>query len=153
MAYQDRALPLTGGQTMSQPYMVAAMTEALELSPRDRVLEIGTGSGYQTAVLSRLAGEVFTVERLPALAAEARASLREAGCGNVRLRVDDGTLGWPGEAPFDAILVTAAAPSAPPSLLEQLSRRAGGWSYRSDHAGHSTSSASAAHAPGPPRRS
>ena len=120
-AYDDRALPLSDGQTMSQPYMVAAMTEALGLSPGERVLEIGTGSGYQTAVLSRLAGDVFTVERLPRLAAEAQALLRDAGCENVRLRVDDGTLGWPEEAPFDAILVTAAAPAAPPSLLEQLS--------------------------------
>ena len=124
-AYQDRALPLSSGQTMSQPYMVAAMTEALALSPGDRVLEIGTGSGYQTAVLSRLAREVFTVERLPALAAEARVLLGDAGYGNVRVRVDDGTLGWPEEAPFDAILVTAAAPAAPPSLLEQLSPDSG----------------------------
>lgn len=120
MAYQDRALPLTGGQTMSQPYMVAAMTEALDLSPGARVLEIGTGSGYQTAVLARLAEEVYTIERLPGLAAEARALLREAGCANVRVRVGDGSLGWPDEAPFDAILVTAAAPAAPPSLEEQL---------------------------------
>lgn len=120
MAYQDRALPLTNGQTMSQPYMVAAMTEALELSPGQRVLEIGTGSGYQTAVLARLAEEVFTIERLPGLAAEARALLRDAGCGNVRVRVGDGTLGWPEEAPFDAILVTAAAPAAPASLEAQL---------------------------------
>lgn len=125
MAYQDRALPLSSGQTMSQPYMVAAMTEALALSPADRVLEIGTGSGYQAAVLSHLAKEVLTVERLPALAAEARALLRGAGCGNVRVRVEDGTLGWPEEAPFDAILVTAAAPAAPPSLLEQLSADGG----------------------------
>ena len=121
MAYQDRALPLTGGQTMSQPYMVAAMTEALELSPGRRVLEIGTGSGYQTAILARLAEEVFTVERLPGMAAAARALLRDSGYDNVRVRVGDGTLGWPEEAPFDAILVTAAAPAAPPSLLEQLS--------------------------------
>ena len=125
MAYQDRALPLPGGQTISQPYMVAAMTEALELEPDARVLEIGTGSGYQTAVLARLAGEVLTIERLPGLAAEARARLREAGCANVRLRVGDGSLGWPEEAPFDAILVTAAAPAVPPSLTAQL-RRSGG---------------------------
>ena len=120
MAYHDRALPLTGGQTMSQPYMVAAMTEALELSPGQRVLEIGTGSAYQTAILARLAGEVFTIERLPGMAAAARALLRDAGCDNVRVRVGDGTLGWPDEAPFDAILVTAAAPDTPPSLEEQL---------------------------------
>lgn len=125
MAYHDRALPLTGGQTMSQPYMVAAMTEALGLSPGQRVLEIGTGSGYQTAVLAHLADEVFTMERLPGLAAAARALLRDAGCDNVRVRVGDGTLGWPEEAPFDAILVTAAAPAAPASLEEQL-RPAGG---------------------------
>lgn len=120
MAYQDRALPLTGGQTMSQPYMVAAMTEALELSAGQRVLEIGTGSGYQTAILARLAAEVFTIERLPWLAALARERLRDAGCDNVRTRVGDGTLGWAEEAPFDAILVAAAAPAAPPSLEEQL---------------------------------
>ena len=120
MAYQDRALPLTGGQTMSQPYMVAAMTEALELSAGQRVLEIGTGSGYQTAVLARLAGEVFTIERLPGMAVAARGLLRDAGCDNVHLRAGDGTLGWPEEAPFDAILVTAAAPAAPPTLEEQL---------------------------------
>lgn len=120
MAYQDRALPLTGGQTMSQPYMVAVMTEALELSAGQRVLEIGTGSGYQTAILARLAEEVFTIERLPGMAAAARGRLRDAGCGNVRVRVGDGTVGWPEEAPFDAILVTAAAPAAPPSLEEQL---------------------------------
>lgn len=120
MAYEDRALPLTGGQTMSQPYMVAAMTEALELSPGQRVLEIGTGSGYQTAILARLAEEVLTIERLPGMAAAARALLRDAGCDNVRVRAGDGTLGWPEEAPFDAILVTAAAPAAPPTLEAQL---------------------------------
>ncbi|MCY3705741.1 MAG: protein-L-isoaspartate(D-aspartate) O-methyltransferase [Gammaproteobacteria bacterium] len=120
VAYQDRALPLTGGQTMSQPYMVAAMTEALELSPGQRVLEIGTGSGYQTAILARLAGEVFTIERLPGMAAGARGLLRDAGYENVHVRVGDGTLGWAEKAPFDAILVTAAAPAAPPSLEEQL---------------------------------
>lgn len=119
-AYQDRALPLTGGQTMSQPYMVAAMTEALELSAGQRVLEIGTGSGYQTAILARLAGEVFSIERLPGMAAGARGLLRDTGCENVHVRVGDGTLGWPEESPFDAILVTAAAPAAPPSLEEQL---------------------------------
>ena len=121
LAYRDQALPLSDGQTMSQPYMVAAMTEALALTPGERVLEIGTGSGYQTAILSRLAGEVFSVELLPGLAGRARERLREAGCGNVRLRVADGTLGWPEEAPFDAILVTAGAPVTPPSLREQLS--------------------------------
>ena len=120
MAYQDRALPLTGRQTMSQPYMVAAMTEALELSPGQRVLEVGTGSGYQTAILARLADEVFTIERLPGMAAAARALLRDAECDNVRMRVGDGTMGWPEKAPFDAILVTAAAPAAPPTLEKQL---------------------------------
>ncbi len=119
-AYHDHALPLAEGQTMSQPYMVAAMTEALELSSGERVLEIGTGSGYQTAILARLAGEVLTVERLRGMAAAARARLRDAGCDNVRTRVGDGTLGWPEEAPFDAILVTAAAPAPPPSLRAQL---------------------------------
>lgn len=121
MAYHDRALPLADGQTVSQPYMVATMTEALGLSPGERVLEIGTGSGYQTAILSRLAGAVHSVERLPGLAARARTLLREGGYRNVHVRVGDGTLGWPEEAPFDAILVTAGAPAVPLALREQLS--------------------------------
>lgn len=119
-AYRDQAVPHSQGQTVSQPYMVAVMTEALQLQPEDRVLEIGTGSGYQTAVLCRLAAEVFTVERIPALAAEAREILLELGCANTRFLVGDGTLGWSQEAPFDAILVTAGAPVVPASLKSQL---------------------------------
>ncbi len=119
-AYQDQALPLSLGQTVSQPYMVAVMTEALKLRPSDRVLEIGTGSGYQTAVLSRLASLVFSLERIPELSSGAEEVLGELACENVRLRVGDGSLGWPEEAPFDAILVTAGAPRVPESLKAQL---------------------------------
>ena len=119
-AYEDRALPLEKGQTISQPYMVAFMTEALRVGPEHRVLEIGTGSGYQTAVLARLAREVFTVERLPELQADARALLEGLGLGNVRFRVGDGSLGWPEHAPYDRILVTAGAPAVPPALERQL---------------------------------
>ena len=119
-AYRDQALPLSQGQTISQPYMVAVMTEALGLQPTDRVLEIGTGSGYQTAVLSPLAAQVFSVERIPALAEQAGGVLEGLGCKNVQLRVGDGTAGWPDEAPFDAIVVTAGAPEVPQSLKDQL---------------------------------
>ncbi len=119
-AYDDRPLPIGLGQTISQPYIVALSTEALGLSPEDRVLEIGTGSGYQTAILAELAEEVFTVERIPELSWEAQERLRKLGYTNVRFRVGDGTKGWPEEAPFPAILVTAAAPRVPPSLLSQL---------------------------------
>ena len=119
-AYRDQALPLSLGQTISQPYMVAAMTEALCLQPTDRVLEIGTGSGYQTTVLARMASEVFSVERIPELALGAGDLLQELEVGNVRLEVGDGTLGWPSEAPYDAILVTAGAPKVPDPLLDQL---------------------------------
>lgn len=120
-AYEDRALPIGGGQTISQPYMVAAMAEALQLTPEDRVLEVGTGSGYQAAVLGSIARDVFTVERVPELAETARENLEALGFSNVHVGVGDGSLGWPGEAPFDAILVTAAAPNVPPPLREQLS--------------------------------
>ena len=120
VAYRDRALPISGGQTISQPYIVAAMTEALELGPEDRVLEIGTGSGYQTAILAELAGEVYTVERIQSLSDDARRILEDLGYDNIHFRVGDGTLGWPEESPYDAILVTAAAPSVPDSLTEQL---------------------------------
>jgi protein-L-isoaspartate(D-aspartate) O-methyltransferase len=120
LAYRDQAVPHSRGQTVSQPYMVAVMTEALRLRPQDRVLEIGTGSGYQTAVLCQLASEVYTVERIAALAAEAREILLELGCANTRFLVGDGTLGWPEAAPFDAILVTAGAPAVPASLKAQL---------------------------------
>jgi len=119
-AYDDRPLPIGAGQTISQPYIVALSTQALELSPQDRVLEIGTGSGYQAAVLAELAGEVYTVERLPELSQTARERLERLGYRNLYFRVGDGTKGWPEEAPFDAILVTAAAPKVPQSLVEQL---------------------------------
>ena len=120
LAYADQAVPLSLGQTMSQPYMVAAMTEALSLAPDDRVLEIGTGSGYQAAVLAHLAAEVFTVERLPELAEKARERLHDLGLHNVHVEVGDGTLGLPLHAPYDAIVVTAATPSLPPALVDQL---------------------------------
>ncbi len=119
-AYRDRAVPIHHGQTVSQPYMVAAMTEALELSPDDIVLEVGTGSGYQTAVLSRTAGQVYTIERLPDLLADAERLLAELGCENVRFRAGDGSLGWPEHGPYDEIVVTAGSPSVPPALKDQL---------------------------------
>lgn len=119
-AYEDRPLPIGHGQTISQPYIVALSTQALALEPGDRVLEIGTGSGYQTAVLAELAGEVFTVERVPELSRQAQRRLARLGYRNVRFKVGDGTKGWPEEAPFSAILVTAAAPQVPKSLVEQL---------------------------------
>lgn len=119
-AYADQPLPIGEGQTISQPFMVAAMTAALELSGTERVLEIGTGSGYQAAVLSLLAREVYTVERSEALAAAAEQRLAELGYSNVCVHVGDGTLGWPDAAPYDAIVVTAAAPHVPEPLVEQL---------------------------------
>ena len=124
-AYQDRALPLSQGQTISQPYMVAVMTEALELSGEDRVLEIGTGSGYQTAVLARMAREVFTVERIPELIDQAREHLEALKVANVTFSAGDGSRGWPEMSPFDAILVTAGAPRVPEALKEQLSPERG----------------------------
>jgi len=120
-AYEDGPLPIGCGQTISQPYIVAAMTEALQLKPEDRVLEIGTGCGYQAAVLSRLAREVFTVESLPELAAAASERLARLGYSNVHVHCGDGTLGLPEFALFDAILVAAAAPEIPGPLLTQLS--------------------------------
>lgn len=119
-AYEDQPVPIGYGQTISQPYMVALMTEALELQPEDRVLEIGTGSGYQTAILARLAKEIYTVERIAELSSSAQRVLAELGIDNVRFKVDDGTLGWPEYAPYDKIIVTAAAPHIPTALLEQL---------------------------------
>jgi protein-L-isoaspartate(D-aspartate) O-methyltransferase len=119
-AYGDFPLPIGRGQTISQPYMVALMTAELGLGERARVLEIGTGSGYQTAVLAELAGEVYTVELIPALLQRARALLDELGYRNIRYRAADGTHGWPEEAPFDAILVAAAAPAVPSMLTAQL---------------------------------
>ncbi|MEX2119860.1 MAG: protein-L-isoaspartate(D-aspartate) O-methyltransferase [Pirellulales bacterium] len=120
-AYADRALTIDCGQTISQPYMVGLMTQALELSGRERVLEIGTGSGYQTAILAELAREVISVERHAALSRQAAALLGQLGYTNIRLAVGDGTLGWPPAAPYDRILVTAAAGEVPPALWEQLS--------------------------------
>jgi protein-L-isoaspartate(D-aspartate) O-methyltransferase len=119
-AYDDLPLPIGGGQTISQPYIVAAMTAALHLRPGDRVLEIGTGCGYQAAVLARLAKEVFTIERRPELAAAASAKLARLGYANAHVHCGDGTLGLPELAPFDAILVAAAAPAVPKPLLAQL---------------------------------
>lgn len=119
-AYEDHPLPIGGGQTISQPYMVAAMTELLGLGGRERVLEIGTGSGYQTAVLAALAKRVFTIEKRSELAAHARSILTRMGLTNVDYRVADGSRGWPEEAPFDGILLTAAAPDAPEALVAQL---------------------------------
>ncbi len=123
-AYDDAALPIGSSQTISQPYMVARICEALSLRGSERVLDVGTGSGYQAAVLAELAGEVHTIERLPELAEAARASLEEAGYGGrVHVHVGDGTLGLPEQAPFDAIAVAAAAPVLPASLYEQLEPR------------------------------
>jgi protein-L-isoaspartate(D-aspartate) O-methyltransferase len=119
-AYDDLPLPIGGGQTISQPYIVAAMTAALHLLPSDRVLEIGTGCGYQAAVLARLAKEVFTIERRPELASAASAKLARLGYVNAHVHCGDGTLGLPELAPFDAILVAAAAPAVPKPLLAQL---------------------------------
>jgi protein-L-isoaspartate(D-aspartate) O-methyltransferase len=119
-AYEDLPLPIGGGQTISQPYIVAAMTAALHLQPSDRVLEIGTGCGYQAAVLSCLAKEVFTIERRPELASSASAKLARLGYANAHVHCGDGTLGLPELAPFNAILVAAAAPAVPKPLLAQL---------------------------------
>jgi protein-L-isoaspartate(D-aspartate) O-methyltransferase len=119
-AYDDTPLAIGHGQTISQPYIVALMTSALDLRGREVVLEIGTGSGYQSAILSRLAGVVHTVELIPPLAARAAKLLSRLGCRNTTVHVGDGSLGWPDAAPYDAIIVTAAAPSLPAPLLEQL---------------------------------
>ena len=119
-AYDDAALPIGEGQTISQPYMVARICEELGLQGGERVLDVGTGSGYQAAVLAELAGEVHTIERLASLAERARAALEAAGYGGVEVHVGDGTLGDPEHAPFAAIAVAAAAPEVPPSLYEQL---------------------------------
>ena len=119
-AFDDGPLPIGEGQTISQPAMVAMMAEAAQLSPDDRVLEVGTGSGYGALVLRALAGRVVTIERRSSLAEKARAALTGQGLGEVEVVVGDGTLGWPTEAPYDAIVVTAAGPAPPPPLLEQL---------------------------------
>jgi len=120
-AYQDFPLPIGSEQTISQPYMVAAMTECLDLKGKERVLEVGTGSGYQTAILAELADRVYTVERISDLASRARQCLEELGYRNIAFRVGDGSLGWPEFAPFDRIIVTAGSPSLPMPLLDQLS--------------------------------
>ena len=120
MAYADRALPIGMGQTISQPLMVALMTRALQLSGRERVLEIGTGSGYQTAILSHLAAHVYSIERHQQLAYQAAQRLLQLELCNVSLYVSDGSLGWPDAAPYERILVTAAAPEIPIQLLDQL---------------------------------
>ncbi len=119
-AYDDGPLSIGYGQTISQPYMVALMTELLDVDKRDKVLEIGTGSGYQTAILAELAGKVYSVERIPELAERAREVLQDLGYANVRIRVGDGTLGWDTYAPYDKIIVTAGAPKVPAPLIEQL---------------------------------
>ena len=120
VAYEDRALPIGHDQTISQPYIVAYMTEAAEVTPGEKVLEIGTGSGYQAAVLSRLAREVYSIEIIPALAERASALLGELGHENVRVKAGNGYEGWPEHAPFDAIVVTAAPDEVPQALVEQL---------------------------------
>ncbi len=119
-AYEDRALPIGDRQTISQPYMVALMTEALELTGAERVLEIGTGSGYQAAVLAHLASRVYTVERVKALADRARERLDRLKLFHAVIKVFDGTFGWSEEGPFDAIIVTAGAPAVPQPLIDQL---------------------------------
>lgn len=119
-AYGNATLPIGEGQTLSQPYTVARMTESLELTGREEVLEIGTGSGYQTSILAKLSLKVFTVERLPSLADAARKRLRRMGCLNVVYRIGDGTLGWPEPRLFDRILITAGTPVVPENLTSQL---------------------------------
>jgi protein-L-isoaspartate(D-aspartate) O-methyltransferase len=119
-AYGDHALPIGSGQTISQPYMVALMTQALELTGGQKILEIGTGSGYQTAILAEFTPRLFSIERSPEIARAAAATLADLGYSNVILKQGDGSLGWPEHAPFDRILVTAGAPDLPPSLFDQL---------------------------------
>jgi protein-L-isoaspartate(D-aspartate) O-methyltransferase len=121
-AYGDHPLPIGEQQTISQPYIVALMTSLLALDGQEKVLEVGTGSGYQTAILALLARRICSIERLPSLALRARALLESLGYNNVWIRVGNGTLGWPDEAPFDRILVAAGAPSVPPPLFEQLAK-------------------------------
>jgi protein-L-isoaspartate(D-aspartate) O-methyltransferase len=123
-AYENRPLPIGCGQTISQPYVVALMTELLDLRPNDKVLEIGTGSGYQAAILAELTDSAYSIEVIPELGQRAATALATEGYRNIKLRTGNGALGWPEEAPFDAIIVTAAAPEIPPALIAQL--RAGG---------------------------
>ncbi len=119
-AYMDGPLPIGEEQTISQPYIVALMTAALELKGKDRVLEIGTGSGYQTAILAEIADEVYSVERVPSLAQSAENVLSALGYHNIRFKVFNGTLGWPEKAPYDAIIVTAGSPEVPQPFIDQL---------------------------------
>jgi len=119
-SYSDCPLPIGENQTISQPYMVALMTQVLDVKSTDKVLEIGTGSGYQTAILAYLAGEIFSIERKEILAKRAEATLKELGFINTKIKIDDGTCGWIENAPFDKIMVTAAAPDLPLPLYEQL---------------------------------
>jgi len=119
-AYADFPLPIGEGQTISQPYIVALMTESLDLSGKEKVLEIGTGSGYQTAILAQLAREVYSIERFEALAERAQTMLNELGYKNIKIKVGDGTLGWEEASPFDRIIITAASPKTPMPLIEQL---------------------------------
>ncbi|RMD84578.1 MAG: protein-L-isoaspartate(D-aspartate) O-methyltransferase [Candidatus Dadabacteria bacterium] len=119
-AYLDTALPIGEGQTISQPFVVAYMTELLDVQPHHRVLEVGTGSGYQTAILAELAREVFSIEIIDSLAEQAKRRLAQLGYTNVHVRTGDASAGWPEQAPFDRIMVTAAAPRIPEQLLEQL---------------------------------
>ena len=120
VAYVDSPLPIGHGQTISQPFIVALMTELLDLGPADRVLEVGTGCGYQAAVLAELAGAVFSIERIAPLAEAAAARLKALGYANVEVRAGDGYAGWPDAAPFDAVIVTAAAEAMPDALVDQL---------------------------------
>lgn len=119
-AYGDHALPISGSQTISQPYIVARMTELLEINSESRVLEIGAGSGYQTAILSKVAGQVYAIERIAALAREAQARIRLLNIYNATVKCFDGTLGWAANAPYDAILVAAGGPGIPEPLVNQL---------------------------------
>jgi protein-L-isoaspartate(D-aspartate) O-methyltransferase len=119
-AYADYPVPIGEGQTISQPFIVALMTESLEIGPEDKILEIGTGSGYQAAILAELAKEVYTIERIESLAKKAEALLKDLGYNNITIKVDDGTLGWKENAPFNKIIITAASPRIPLPLTEQL---------------------------------
>ncbi len=120
LAYRDEPLPIGYSQTISQPYIVAYMTEALKLRPEDKVLEIGTGSGYQTAILAELVREVYTIEIIPELSQRAEETLKNLGYTNIEFLIGDGSKGWPEKAPFDAILVSAAPAEVPPALVDQL---------------------------------
>jgi len=120
MSYDDCPLPIGEGQTISQPYMVAVMTEYLELNKNSKVLEIGTGSGYQTAILAEIAKEVYTIERIESLSLKAKKILEKLGYKNIFFKIDDGSIGWEEKSPFDAIIVTAAAPEVPESLKKQI---------------------------------